>query len=164
MLSHVTFRLLNGYKAHWLWGGLLALSLHWIWSNNVTDTLYSTTTQTNTRCHKTVSSCKVVTGTLSACEVNVGFNPLVSRLPFQSWIRWHGCLGGRQLPDGSHVTLSQQVWWRFSWQVGSLGGVSTVSVKVVLEWWWHSELILPASNLYTSLSCKPWTDCWISHT
>lgn len=96
-----------------------------------------------------------MSGSLSARQVSVGFNPLVCRMPFQSRIRWHGCLGGRQLPDGSRVTLSQQVWWHFSWQVGSLGGVSTVSFKVVLEWCWHSELMLLLSNLSTSLSANP---------
>lgn len=114
------------------------LHLYWFWSNNVTEIAYFTTMKTNTSCRKLVSSCKVVFTTLSACGVNVGLNPLVHWMLCQRGIKWHGCLAIRQLPGTSHVSLSQRVWWRFRWQVGSLGGVSTAFYKVVLQPWWHS--------------------------
>lgn len=123
-----------------------------IWSNNVANIARSTTTQTNTSCHKVVSSCKAVFRTLAACEANAGFNPLVPWMPCQSMIRWHVCLATRQLPDASHVSLLQQVWWCFRWQVDSLGGVSAALFKVVSQPWWHSKLMLLSPNLNTSWS------------
>lgn len=63
----------------------------------------------------------------------------------------------RQLPDASHVSLSQRVWWRFRWQVGRVSAAFFFFfflLKEVLQWQWHSKLILLAPNL---------NGAWASH-